>query len=62
VSTGLTNVPEITDVSVMGELLTALGCTVERPARHERLIVVPDCSQINPVARRISSKRCAPPS
>jgi len=46
----LTNVPEITDVVVMGELLTALGCTVERPARHERLIVVPDCSQINPVA------------
>ena len=46
----LTNVPDITDVAVMGELLTALGCAVERPAPHELSIVVPDCSRINPVA------------
>jgi UDP-N-acetylglucosamine 1-carboxyvinyltransferase len=46
----LTNVPDITDVAVMGELLTALGCAVERPAPHELSIVVPDCSRIHPVA------------
>jgi UDP-N-acetylglucosamine 1-carboxyvinyltransferase len=46
----LTNVPDITDVAVMGELLTALGCVFERPAPHELSIVVPDCSSINPVA------------
>jgi UDP-N-acetylglucosamine 1-carboxyvinyltransferase len=46
----LTNVPDITDVAVMGELLTALGCAVERSAPHELSISVPDCSGINPVA------------
>ena len=46
----LTNVPDITDVTVMGELLSALGCSVERPAPHELSITVPDCEQLNPVA------------
>ncbi len=46
----LTNVPDITDVRVMSELLVALGCTVDRPAHHELLIGVPDCDEINPVA------------
>ena len=46
----LTNVPRITDVGMMVELLEALGCKVERPAEHELSIVVPDASDINPVA------------
>lgn len=46
----LTNVPDITDVSVMGELLQALGCRVQRPAPHELLIDVPESGDINPVA------------
>jgi UDP-N-acetylglucosamine 1-carboxyvinyltransferase len=46
----LTNVPNITDVLVMGQLLEALGCTVTRPRDHELAITVPDCDQINPVA------------
>jgi UDP-N-acetylglucosamine 1-carboxyvinyltransferase len=46
----LTNVPNITDVAMMGELLEALGCTVTRPVDHELTIVVPEASQINPVA------------
>jgi UDP-N-acetylglucosamine 1-carboxyvinyltransferase len=46
----LTNVPDITDVGVMGELLEALGCRVTAPREHELLITVPDCEGINPVA------------
>ncbi len=46
----LKNVPDITDVAVMGELLEALGCVVQRPRDDELLIAVPDCDQINPVA------------
>ena len=46
----LTNVPNITDVRVMGELLEALGCTVSSPRDHETTITVPDCDQLNPVA------------
>ena len=46
----LSNVPNITDVSVMGELLRALGCQVERPAEHELVIDVPPSGDINPVA------------
>jgi UDP-N-acetylglucosamine 1-carboxyvinyltransferase len=46
----LTNVPHITDVQVMGELLEALGCSVERPREHELRITVPQCDEINPVA------------
>ncbi len=46
----LTNVPDITDVGVMGELLEALGCTVSTPRAHELNVSVPDCNEINPVA------------
>jgi UDP-N-acetylglucosamine 1-carboxyvinyltransferase len=46
----LTNVPNITDVGTMSELLVALGCRVHAPAEHERTIVVPDAHEINPVA------------
>ena len=38
----LTNVPRITDVDMMVELLEALGCSVARPDDHELAIVVPD--------------------
>ena len=46
----LRNVPDITDVAVMSELLEALGCEVERVTGHEIRITVPDVDQINPVA------------
>lgn len=46
----LTNVPNITDVTMMAELLEALGCTVARPADHELTILVPACEDLNPVA------------
>lgn len=46
----LSNVPDITDVGVMGELLGALGCEVSAPREHELLIAVPECDGINPVA------------
>jgi UDP-N-acetylglucosamine 1-carboxyvinyltransferase len=46
----LTNVPNITDVTMMVELLEALGCTVARPADHELSIDVPEAADINPVA------------
>ncbi len=46
----LTNVPNITDVATMAELLEALGCTVARPAEHEITIEVPACDDLNPVA------------
>jgi UDP-N-acetylglucosamine 1-carboxyvinyltransferase len=46
----LTNVPDITDVAMMAELLEALGCVVARPADHELTILVPSCDDLNPVA------------
>ena len=46
----LTNVPDITDVTVMIELLEALGCVVERPASHEIYVIVPEASELHPVA------------
>lgn len=46
----LTNVPNITDVGIMSELLVALGCNVHARAEHELTIVVPDAHDLNPVA------------
>jgi UDP-N-acetylglucosamine 1-carboxyvinyltransferase len=46
----LTNVPDITDVKVMVELLEALGCVVTRPAQHELSIGVPEAKELHPVA------------
>jgi len=46
----LTNVPNISDVKVMSELLEALGCQVDAPAAHELRVRVPACDQIHPVA------------
>jgi UDP-N-acetylglucosamine 1-carboxyvinyltransferase len=45
----LTNVPDITDVAMMCELLVALGCRVAR-AEHELVIGVPDAKDLHPVA------------
>jgi len=46
----LTNVPDITDVKVMAELLEALGCTVTRPREHELRVLVPQAPDLNPIA------------
>jgi UDP-N-acetylglucosamine 1-carboxyvinyltransferase len=46
----LTNVPEIDDVTTMGELLVELGCEVTWPAPHELTIVVPSASALRPKA------------
>ncbi len=46
----LTNVPHISDVGVMSELLVALGCEVSVPREHELTIVVPAAEQLHPVA------------
>ncbi len=46
----LFNVPNITDVAVMAELLEALGCRVYRPALHELRVVVPEKDDIHPIA------------
>ena len=46
----LTNVPRISDVKVMSELLVALGCRVDEPSDHELRVRVPACDQIHPVA------------
>jgi UDP-N-acetylglucosamine 1-carboxyvinyltransferase len=46
----LTNVPRISDVEVMGELLIALGCRVYAPKEHELCVVVPEADQLHPVA------------
>ncbi|MGC8510583.1 MAG: UDP-N-acetylglucosamine 1-carboxyvinyltransferase [Acidimicrobiales bacterium] len=45
----LENVPDITDVDVMCELLHALGCTVAR-GEHRVTIDVPEASDLHPVA------------
>jgi UDP-N-acetylglucosamine 1-carboxyvinyltransferase len=46
----LTNVPDIVDVAMMSDLLTALGCRVDAPAPHQLSISVPEASQIKTVA------------
>ncbi len=46
----LTNVPAISDVDTMAELLTHLGCTVQRPADHELDITVPPAEGLVPHA------------
>jgi UDP-N-acetylglucosamine 1-carboxyvinyltransferase len=46
----LTNVPDITDVTVMANLLEALGCTVTRSSPHELAISVPDAKDLRPEA------------
>ncbi len=46
----LTNVPRISDVTVMSELLEALGCRVEAVAQHELSIEVPERGGLHPVA------------
>ena len=46
----LTNVPVITDVAVMAELLEALGCVVSRPGAHELRVRVPEAKDLNPIA------------
>lgn len=46
----LTNVPNITDVDTMAELLVALGCTVSKPAPHELVITVPAKDELTPIA------------
>jgi UDP-N-acetylglucosamine 1-carboxyvinyltransferase len=46
----LTNVPNISDVAVMSELLVALGCVVDTPAEHELRVVVPEGDALHPVA------------
>lgn len=42
----LRNVPNITDVAIMADLLTALGCHVERTCDHELTMTVPPTSDI----------------
>ena len=46
----LGNVPDISDVTVMSELLVALGCTVNRSKDHELAITVPEAKDLHPVA------------
>ena len=46
----LTNVPHITDVVAMSDLLVALGCRVDRSRDHEIFISVPEASQLKTVA------------
>jgi len=46
----LTNVPSITDVDVMCQLLEALGCRVRATAPHELSIDVPEARDLHPVA------------
>jgi len=46
----LTNVPRISDVAVMSELLEALGCRVDEPNEHELRVVVPVGDALHPVA------------
>jgi UDP-N-acetylglucosamine 1-carboxyvinyltransferase len=46
----LRNVPEITDVAVMSELLEALGCSVSAVAANEIVIDVPARDDLHPVA------------
>ena len=43
----LTNVPEITDVAIMSDLLVALGCRVDRSIPHELIISVPPARDLH---------------
>ena len=43
----LTNVPEITDVAIMSDLLVALGCRVDRSIAHELVISVPSVHDLS---------------
>jgi len=45
----LTNVPNITDVATMAELLVAIGCHIRR-GDHELWITVPEAGALSPVA------------
>jgi UDP-N-acetylglucosamine 1-carboxyvinyltransferase len=42
----LSNVPDITDVVIMSDLLVALGCRVDRSVAHELFITVPEASEL----------------
>ena len=44
----LVNVPNITDVAIMSELLVELGCSVHRETDHEVVIVVPHATELRP--------------
>lgn len=44
----ITNVPEIADVTIMGDLLEAIGVSIERPS-PDRLLLT-DCGDLTPVA------------
>ncbi len=46
----LRNVPDITDVGIMADLLGALGCHVDRDVAHELSITVPDLAGLQTVA------------
>jgi UDP-N-acetylglucosamine 1-carboxyvinyltransferase len=46
----LANVPDITDVGIMSELLVALGCDVRHPAPHELSITVPASADMKTAA------------
>jgi UDP-N-acetylglucosamine 1-carboxyvinyltransferase len=46
----LTNVPHITDVAKMSELLVALGCQVDATTKHELRVVVPRKEKLHPFA------------
>jgi UDP-N-acetylglucosamine 1-carboxyvinyltransferase len=46
----LTNVPAITDVAIMADLLTELGCEVNQSQDHELVIVVPPANELRPKA------------
>ena len=49
-TTVLENVPAITDVDTMAEVLRALGCTVERSGGHRLVIETPPTSELVPEA------------
>ncbi|NNN08847.1 MAG: UDP-N-acetylglucosamine 1-carboxyvinyltransferase [Acidimicrobiaceae bacterium] len=42
----LRNVPDITDVVIMSDLLVALGCRVDRSVVHELFVTVPEAPQL----------------
>jgi UDP-N-acetylglucosamine 1-carboxyvinyltransferase len=46
----LSNVPNISDVEIMVELLEALGCSVTREVAHELVITVPEAKDLHPIA------------
>lgn len=46
----LENVPRITDVDIMADVLRALGCSVERTAERQLIVDTPATDQLIPVA------------